>query len=182
MKKFSAQQNNGRVLWDAVFSRVGVAVAWILIVFWAVISIGGFASLITEKVHENSADYYMPYVAVGLTLLHVRMLLSAKRTGRLVRDFRAYCAVLAQEPDKSIPDLAATLNLPPREVEEQLKKMCGRSYFNGYIDFKRQRMVFPESEGEGIAVVSCPGCGAANAVSSAAAVCRYCGAPLAPKH
>ena len=181
MNKNLAHQNNGRVLWDAVFARIGVIFAWFFIVFWAIICIGGFVSLFTEIVHENSADYYMPYVALALSALHVRMLLSAKRTKRLISDFRTYCAVLAQEPDKSIPDLAAALNLPPKEVENQLKKMCSRSYFNGYIDYKRQRMVFSQGADE-VTLVYCPGCGAANAVSTAGAVCRYCGAPLPVKH
>ncbi len=177
MEKKPAKQNSGRVLKDAVFSRIGAIYAWVCIVFWAIIAIEGFVSLASDAVHENPADYYMPYVCVALAGLHVWMLLSAKRKGRLVRDFRAYCVVLAQEPDKSISDLAATLNLPEKEVEDQIKKMCARSYFNGYIDFKRRRMVFAGDK-EGLTLVHCPGCGAAAAIAQTGDVCRYCGAPL----
>ena len=181
MVRNPTRHNAQRVLTDTWFARLKRVIAWLGIVFWLIISIGGFSDLVHKEVHENTADYYMPYVSIALAGLHVWMLFSAGRRARLVRDFRAYCAVLAQEPDKSIPDLAAALNRPMEEVEAQIKRMCARGYFNGYVDWQRRRMVF-STDTKGFTVVHCPGCGAATAILTTGDVCRYCGAPLTIQH
>ena len=177
----SLRQNDGQVLKDAVFARMGVIIGWIGIFLWTLLALGGFSTLFARETHENPADYYMPYVCVVLVGLHIWRLVSSKRKNCLIRDFRSYCAILAHEPDKSIPDLAATLHLPVEDVEKRIKAMCDRHYFNGYFDFARKRMVF-SADTDGRTVVHCPGCGAANAILTSGDACRYCGAPLSIKH
>jgi hypothetical protein len=154
-------------------------IAWAGLVLWTILAIAGFSMLFGEKSHENPADYYMPYVSVGLAALNGLALLSIRRRHALLSDFRRYCAVFVREPGKSIPDLAATLGVPEETAMRQLEKMCKRRYFNGYIDYKRQCMVFTGSQDEATSdVVYCPGCGARNAIVRMGDVCRYCGVPL----
>ena len=173
------QQNTFRVRLDTWMDHLGRVIAWIGLVFWITLAIAGFATLFAESSHENPADYYMPYVCVGLAALNGWALLSIRRRHALLSDFRRYCAVFVREPGKSIPDLAATLGVPEETVMRQLEKMCGRRYFNGYIDHSRSCMVFAGRQNEAAPdVVYCPGCWARNLVSQTGSACRYCGAPL----
>ncbi len=121
----------------------------------------------------------MPYVSVGLAALNGWALFSIRRLRMLLSDFGRYCAIFAREPEKSIPDLAATAGVSEETALRQLEKMCRRRYFNGYIDHKRQCMVFAAPQADAVPdVVYCPGCGARNAVARTGDVCRYCGVPL----
>ena len=173
------QQNTFRVLLDTWIDHLGRVIAWVGLVFWVILAIAGFGMLLGETSHDNSADYYMPYICVALAALNGWALLSIRRRHALLSDFRRYCAVFVREPEKSIPDLAATLGVSEETVMEQLKKMCKRRYFNGYIDHSRKCMVFAGQQEAAIPdVVYCPGCGARNVVAQMGDVCRYCGAPL----
>jgi hypothetical protein len=173
------QQNAFRVLLDTWLDRLGRIIAWVGLVFWAVIAVAGFVMLFGESTHDNSADYYMPFVCFGLAALNGWALLSIRRRHALLSDFRRYCAVFVREPGKSIPDLAATLGVSEETVMRQLEKMCRRRYFNGYIDHSRSCMVFAGRQNETAPdVVYCSGCGARNLVSQTGDACRYCGAPL----
>ena len=104
--------------------------------------------------------------------------LASRKTKRLIKDFRLFCPVLAHEPDKFVPQLAATLNKPLVEVKSQLIEMCRRGYFNGYLDHQRQQLVFAAQSSSPLHVRYCPGCGAKNAIKKTGDACRYCGAPL----
>ncbi len=173
------QQNTFRVLLDTWLDRLGGVIAWIGLIFWAVLAIAGFGTLFGETSHANSADYYMPFVCVGFAALNGWALFSIRRRHALLSDFRRYCAVFVQEPGKSIPDLAAALGVSEENVMHQLEKMCKRRYFNGYIDHSRKCMVFANRQDEAIPdVVYCYGCGARNVVAKTGEACRYCGAPL----
>ena len=108
----------------------------------------------------------------------IPLLLASRKTKRLIRDFRLYGPVLAHEPDKSVPQLAKTLNKPLEEVQGQLSEMCRRGYFNGYLDHQRQQLVFAAQPQTPVHVRYCPGCGAKNAIKKTGDACRYCGAPL----
>ena len=178
------QQNTSRVLLDTWMDHLGRVIAWAGLVFWITFAIAGFATLFGETSHENSADYYMPYVCVGLAALNGWALVSIGRRRALLSDFRRYCAVFAREPDKSIPDLAAALGIPAEKVMLSLEKMCRRGYFNGYIDHRTKRMVFThysypkDAEKPDLNVIQCPGCGALNVIEKTGDACRYCGTPL----
>ena len=178
------QQNTFRVLIDTWMGRLGRVIAWAGLILCAVFAIAGFATLLSEKSHENPADYYMPYVCVGLAALNGWALVSIGRRRALLSDFRRYCAVFAREPDKSIPDLAAALGIPAEKVMLSLEKMCRRGYFNGYIDHRTKRMVFThysspkDTEKPDLNVIQCSGCGALNAIEKTGDACRYCGTPL----
>ncbi len=103
------QQNAFRVLMDTFTGRLGGVIAWIGLILWAVLAIAGFSTLLSEKTHENPAEYYMPYACVGLAALNGWALVSIGRRRALLSVFRRYCAVFVKEPDKSIPDLAAAV-------------------------------------------------------------------------
>ena len=174
-----------RITLDLWLARFGSVFGWVWMIFWIVPGVYGLFEVILGKA-ETTADFVMPWICFGLAFPHYLIIRSARKTRALIADFRVYCAVFAQEPDKSIPEAAKALKEPVETVFRQLKEMCGRGYFNGYIDHRTQRMVFPgceqEQTGGGVTVVHCPGCGAPNAVSSGGGACRYCDAPLFAPH
>ena len=171
-------QRPGRIALDVWLARFGSVFAWFFLVFWFLAAVLGLGDVLLDG-KRDTVDIVMPFVALGLAALHGRLALSCRETKRLATDFRVYCAALAREQDKSLPELAAALNLPLGEVTEKIGEMCRRGYFNGYVDHRDKRLVFSDDdEPEGLRVASCPGCGAKTAVQPSGGVCRYCGAPL----
>ncbi len=165
-----------RILADTWLARLGSVFAWFWLVLWTLIGIVGLDDLINGSAGDT-VSRVMPFVSFGFAAANVPLLLAARKTKRLVRNFRLYCPVLAHEPDKSLPQLAAALNRPLSETENQLSEMCRRGYFNGYLDHQKQRLVFPDVQPQ-VHVRSCPGCGAKNAIEKSGEICRYCGSPL----
>ena len=176
-----SQQNRFRILLDTWQARIGSVFGWVCMVFWAVIGVYGLAAILSGEAKET-AEWVLPFVCFALAFLHFLIIRSARKTKALIADFRLYCAVFAQAPEKSIPDLAASLNIPREQAMARLQEMCRHGYFNGFIDHVRQQMRFSVSSAAAKAgpqpVVYCPGCGARNAVSHPGAHCQYCDAPL----
>lgn len=167
-----------RVFLDTWLARIGKIVGWVWGVFWAMIGVVGLGMAIFKEL-DGSIDIIMPLVCLGMAALHYLLIRYCNRTSDLVLDFHLYCSVFAREPDKSIPALAAAMHEPEQHVMAQLKEMCRRGYFNGFIDYQKRCMLFyAEKDLENTQVVYCPGCGARNAVGKTGAPCRYCGAPL----
>ena len=175
----SMRKNVSRVLVDTWLSRLLSVVGWTWAAIWAMIGVVGLFQLITGESPMDGANLAMPLICLGLTYLNICLILFARKRSALLKDFRLYCAVFSQEPDQSIPGLAASLALPVDHVLDRLQAMCKCGYFNGYIDRAQQRMVFKKDAPQGQnAVQYCPGCGAPNAVSFQGTACRYCGSPL----
>ena len=173
-----AQQNISRIRRDRWFSRLGRVFSWAGLIFWAMIGLVGLGKVLSGEA-ADSIDHVMIWVCAGLAGLHLWLLCRAYRIKGLLRDFRLYCAVFAREPDKSIPELAAALNLSPEKAEQRLNAMCRRGYFNGYVDHQRQRMLFHTGQAQqGVLVAYCPGCGARNTLEKNGDACLYCGSPL----
>lgn len=173
-----------RVFLDTWLARIGKLVGWVWGVFWAMIGVVGLGMAIFKEL-DGSIDIIMPLVSLGLAALHYLLIRFCNRTSDLVLDFHLYCSFFAREQDKSIPALAAAMHEPEQHVMGQLKEMCRRGYFNGFIDYQQRRMIFsvPQEPADAdaadvAAVAYCPGCGARNAVSRHGQPCRYCGAPL----
>ncbi len=178
----NSQQNRFRMILDSWLARIGSLFGWVWMVFWGLIGLVGLGTLLVEG-PEDALDIMMPFLCLGMALLHYLLIRFSGKTKQLIADFRVYCVVFASEPDKSIPEMAKAVNETLSAVMEKLKEMCRRGYFNGYIDYRTQRMVFPsfgqeQTDGGSVTVIHCPGCGAPNAVASAGGVCRYCDAPL----
>ena len=171
------QKNTSRVTVDKVLSLLCRISGWFWAVFWVTIGVVGLFQVLAGKPDAKAVDWAMPFICLGIAALNVRLIRYANRLSQLLKDFRLYCAVFAREPDKSIPDLAAALNLPAEDVLKRLQTMCKRGYFNGYIDFQQQRMLLDTAGGDS-KVISCPGCGARSAVSAPGGRCPYCGSPL----
>ena len=174
----NAQNNPFRILCDTWLARIGSVHAWFWLGLWVMMGVVGLGDLLKGTTTDTTSQV-MPFVCFGLAAAHVPLLIATRRTKRLIRDFRTYCPVLAQEPDKSVSQLADTLNRPMPEITSQLEEMCRRGYFNGYLDHQMQKLMFVAAQTSGpLHVVSCPGCGASNTISAAGVVCRYCGSPL----
>ncbi len=167
------QKRKTRIILDIWIARIGSAFGWVCLVFWAMMGLVGLADLGTAK---DNIDRIMPFICIGLAALHYLLIRKMKSTKELVKDFRLYSSVLAQDPDKQIPGIAEALKIPQETVMRRLQEMCRRGYFSGHINFSMQRMDL--DPGLGLSVEHCPGCGATTAISHTGDVCRYCGAPL----
>ena len=162
-----------RIIVDTWIARIGSIFGWCCLVFWAVPAIVGLAELPEAK---RSVDYAAPIICLGLAAVHWLLIRAMKRTKELVKDFRLYSSVLAQDPEKSIPGIAEALKLPEEQVMNRLQAMCRRGYFSGHINFRTKQMELYTNQG--FSVEHCPGCGATTAISRTGDSCRYCGAPL----
>ncbi len=172
-----------RVAVDLWIARFGSVFAWFWLVLWGLLGITGLAELIAGEA-KNSTDVVLPFILLGVAALHWLVVAACRKTKDLELDFHQYCAFFSRNPDKSIPELAKAIKEPENTVQRQLKEMCRRGYFNGYIDHRTQRMVFPhyrppvDPEKPDLNVLQCPGCGAVNAIAKTGDICKYCGAPL----
>ena len=168
--------SRNRTILDIWIARFGSIFAWTWMVIWAMMGIVGMSDLISGKAPET-VDKVMPFVCVAMAALHFLLIRKCRKTKALVRDFRLYSSVLAKEPNRSIVEMAKTLNIPAETAAANVQEMCRRGYFNGYLDHQAQRMVFNHQQPQGN-VVYCPGCGARNSVSRNGGACRYCDSPL----
>ncbi len=172
-----------RIALDLWAARVGSVVAWAWFVFWALVGITGVGIFLSGQA-EDATEKILPFFCLGLSALHWLAIKACRRTRKLEMNFHLYCAVFAKEPGKSIAEVAETVKEPVSAVMADLKEMCRRGYFNGYIDYREQRMVFPHyqpaenTETANLNVLQCPGCGAVNAIVKNGDACKYCGAPL----
>ena len=181
----NAQNRPFRIMTDLWIARIGSVVAWVWFVFWALMGVTGIGMYVLGEA-ENATEKILPFACLGLAALHWPIIRACRRTKDLELDFHLYCAIFAKEPSKSIPEVAKAMKEPVSVVMDDLKEMCRRGYFNGYIDHREQRMVFPHyqpaktdsPEDVNLRVIQCPGCGAVNAISKTGDACKYCGAPL----
>ena len=173
-----------RIMVDLWVARIGSVAAWVWFVFWALMGVTGLGMWVFGEA-ADATEKLLPFFFLGLAALHWLVIRACRRTKDLELDFHLYCAIFAREPDKSIPEVAKAMKEPVSTVMADLKEMCRRGYFNGYIDHRTQRMVFPhyqppkKAEDSALTVIHCPGCGAVSAIANTGDPCKYCGAPLA---
>lgn len=173
-----------RIMIDLWIARIGSIIAWVWFVFWALMGVTGVGMFVFGQA-ENNTERILPFACLGIAALHWLIIRACRRTKDLELSFHLYCAVFAHETDKSIPEVAKAVKEPVSVVMKDLTEMCRRGYFNGYIDHRTQRMVFPSFQSPPktpddpkLTVTQCPGCGAVNAIAKTGDACRYCGAPL----
>ncbi len=172
-----------RIIMDLWVARIGSIAAWVWLVFWALMGVTGVGMFISGQA-EDTTEKILPFFCLGLAALHWLAVKACRRTKELELNFHLYCAIFAKEPNKSIQEVAKAVREPVSDVMADLKEMCRRGYFNGYIDYRTERMVFPHyrppenTEKPDLNVIQCPGCGAVNAIAQTGDACKYCGAPL----
>ena len=111
------QKRKTRIILDIWIARIGSAFGWVCLVFWAMMGLVGLADLGTAK---DNIDRIMPFICIGLAALHYLLIRKMKSTKELVKDFRLYSSVLAQDPDKQIPGVAEALKIPQETVMRRL--------------------------------------------------------------
>ena len=172
-----------RITVDLWVARIGSIFAWVWFVFWALMGVTGVGMYIFGEA-ENATEKILPFACLGIAAIHWMLIKFCRRTKDLELDFHLYCAIFAKEPNKSIAEVAKAMKEPVSVVMADLKEMCRRGYFNGYIDHRTKCMVFPHyrppvnAEKPDVNVLQCPGCGAVNAIAQTGDACKYCGAPL----
>ncbi len=126
------------------------------------------------------------FIALGVLLI-----VYGKKTKDRIRRFREYIAVIANQNQTSIDQIANMVQMPVNFVFEDMKYMIDKKYFVGaYIDQTTNSIAFrgrvasaasnedtvPSSETQ---VVICKNCGAQNQiVKGSVGECEYCGSPI----
>ena len=172
-----------RITVDLWVARIGSIAAWVWLVFWALMGVTGLGMFLSGQA-DDTTEKILPFFCLGLAALHWLAVKACRHTKELELNFHLYCAIFAREPNKSIQEVAKAVKEPVSSVMADLKEMCRRGYFNGYIDYRTECMVFPHyrppenAEKPDLNVLQCPGCGAVNAIAKTGEACKYCGAPL----
>ena len=162
-----------RTMADIWIARIGTAFGWFWCVLYALAAVVAFCDLPDAK---DRLDIAMPFICIGLAIVHFLIVRASRQTRKLVCDFRIYAQFLAD--DKSISALSKNVGEPREEVEKKLVTMCRRGYFKGKIDLRQECLVLDRPE-EAVAA-RCPACGATSRIYRTGGSCRYCGNPLLP--
>lgn len=110
----------------------------------------------------------------------------------LIKDYKAYSALLSADPTGSIPNLAAATKASAKEVKTSLTLMIKKGLMeNAAIDEQGNRVVIgcPPPTGSPVSTqppivaeaisIECKGCGAGNKVAKGStAKCEHCGADI----
>jgi hypothetical protein len=165
------------------------------LVGWFLAGFGGLgAAGLIAQIKEKGFNIGAFVFALVLAALGVWLILKARKTKDLVKNFKNYVQLLAGDPENSLENLAGATNSSVDEVKKNLREMIKRKFFaNASIDEKNNRLVIRRSNdmqqiianSEAAArpvqqtTVKCPGCGATMAVEVGKVVpCDYCGTML----
>ncbi len=158
-----------RVTLDLWIARIGTAFGWFWFVVYALCAV---VSIVDLPNADESIDYAMPFVCIGLAAAHFLIIRASKRTRELVSDFRYYATLLSG--NKSIDALSKKVKEPKEQIEKKIILMCKRGYFRGKVDPTDDRLVLDSEP----CAARCPGCGATTQIYRNGDKCRYCGNPL----
>lgn len=142
-------------------------------------------------------------VLVIFDIIGILFVLSARKTFKLIKEFKKYVAVIACSPDGYIPDIAASLGKSENVVKENLELMIKKKYFiNAFIDANENCFVIANKnkveqftqeceddadtysdnavpQSNKMVTVTCKGCGAVNTIPKGAVrECEYCGSSI----
>lgn len=90
---------------------------------------------LTDK--EFSADVGVGFLIFCLVLdaLGVWLIVLSRKKTKLMKEFKKYVAVISQDPNGYIPDIAATLGTSEDVVKNNIEQMIKKKFFsNAYID------------------------------------------------
>lgn len=166
-----------------IAGKISTIIGWgIALLFF----IGLFAAPnITEGV-VGYVIFCLVFIALGVLLI-----VHGKKTKDRIRRFRNYIAIIANQNETNIDQIANIVQMPVNFVLNDIKFMINKKYFVGaYIDNDTNSIAFqgrvpsaagnentvPNSE---MQVVICKSCGAQNQIAKGSVgECEYCGSPL----
>lgn len=103
----------------------------------ALLVVFGVATIyaLTDKESMAQLGAFGIIVLVIFDIIGILFVLSARKTFKLIKEFKKYVAVIACSPDGYIPDIAASLGKSENVVKENLELMIKKKYFiNAFID------------------------------------------------
>jgi hypothetical protein len=173
----------------AILGKVSTIAGWLIAISFLVSLFA--APYITEGV--------VAYVIFCLVIiaLGVLLIIHGKKTKDRIRRFRKYIAIIVNQNETSIDQIANMVQMPVNFVLKDIEFMISKRYFvNAYIDQNTNSISFqgraasaagnqahenplPDSE---MQVVLCKSCGAQNEIAKGSVgECEYCGSPLSSK-
>lgn len=171
----------------------------------ALLVVFGVATIyaLTDKESMAQLGAFGIIVLVIFDIIGILFVLSARKTFKLIKEFKKYVAVIACSPNGYIPDIAASLGKAENVVKENLELMIKKKYFiNAFIDANENCFVIDNKnkveqftqeceddadtysdnaapQSNKMVTVTCKGCGAVNTIPKGAVrECEYCGSSI----
>lgn len=144
-------------------------------------------------------------ICIIFDVIAIALIISGTNRDALINDFKKYVAIITNDSDDSLYNIAATLNVPVEKVKENVRQMIKKKYFtNAYLDEAEGRLIIagmernvqprtaevtvekakkqpdqPKQPKTEMVVAVCKGCGAVAKVEKGKVVeCEYCGSPI----
>ena len=171
----------------------------------ALLVVFGVATIyaLTDKESMAQLGAFGIIVLVIFDIIGILFVLSARKTFKLIKEFKKYVAVIACSPNGYIPDIAASLGKAENVVKENLELMIKKKYFiNAFTDANENCFVIANKnkveqftqeceddadtysdnaapQSNKMVTVTCKGCGAVNTIPKGAVrECEYCGSSI----
>jgi hypothetical protein len=173
----------------AVLGKISTIIGWLY-------GLGFIYALIWGVSQTNNKVAYVICCLVFIAF-NVLLIVHGKKTKDRIRRFRNYIAIIANQNETSIDQIATIVQMPVNFVLKDINFMIRKKYFvKAYIDQNTNNIVFqgrvasaagnaihedpvPDNE---LQVVLCKSCGAQNKVAKGSVgECEYCGSPLSSK-
>lgn len=167
----------------------------------AIVLLFGFCTVMYLTDREFAADTGAGFLIFCLVLdaLGVWLLVLSRKKTKLVKEFKRYVAVVSNDPDGCIPNIAAALGTSENVVRKKLELMIRKKYFaNAFIDQNLNRIVVATKQNAAVSTaqrpqtnapvmsqavemvtVKCKGCGGINTLQKGVVgECDYCGSSI----
>lgn len=167
----------------------------------AIVLLFGFCTIMYLADQEFSTDTGVGFLIFCLVLdaLGVWLIVLSRKKTKLVKEFKRYVAVVSNDPDGSIPNIAAALGTSENVVRKKLELMIRKKYFaNAFIDQNLNRIVVATKQNAAVSTaqrpqtnapvmsqavemvtVKCKGCGGINTLQKGVVgECDYCGSSI----
>lgn len=182
-----------------------VSLVQMLVGIWIMFTVGLCAIALTDKKFMADTGVVFLIFLLILGALGVWLIVLSRKTTKLIKEFKEYVAVVSNDPDGYIPDIAASLGTSEDVVKKNLELMIKKNYFvNAFIDQNSNCIVIankqniidstaqqPQTNAFAHAVapaatqaiemvtIKCKGCGGINTIQKGIiSECVYCGSPI----
>ncbi len=177
----TTHSSKSAVMAAVITGKIATVVGWIIALFSL---IGAIALAASAEV--GGVIFFLVFVAIGVFLI----VYGKKKKDRIIR-FRKYIAIITNQNQTDVDQIANIVQMPVNFVIEDISKMIDKKYFVGaYIDNNTHNLVFQgkavtsadienlESRKE-MQIVVCKSCGAQNHIlKETVGECEYCGSPI----
>ena len=156
-------------------------------------------AIIVDKELYAEGGLSTAIVSLIMAIIGILLIVASQKKSKLIKNFKEYVAVISNNPDGFIPDIAASLGTTENIVKKNLEQMIKKKYFaNAYIDHNTNRIVIlnkqplqtsshiseqttnnvvpTDPQTNEVITIKCKNCGGINTIfKGTVGECNYCG-------